>query len=389
LKTTTLALDASPAAASSVESAGIETSRDLRYRGNIPGLDELRGLAILMVLVCHATPAYADYHGLWRAVFYIASFGCTGVHLFYVLSGFLISGILIESRHKLSYFRHFYIRRALRILPAYLLILAVLAGAGIVSLRFTLACLLYVANMAGIVGARTSEFGVFWSLAVEEQFYLLWPVVIRRMRLASIARLAVAVCMATPLLRYFAAAHSLDAYYKLWDNADYLAYGGLIAAFVRMSVLHRDNVGTVCRRLLLIGSAAAALLGKIHSSEFGSSPGDAIWSAIGRLPFIALFLGLLLRALARNRRGEVRVFRPLSFLGWISYGLYLVHQLVFLVFDRVARGRVSMDAQASPVYLVLRCVVVLAASVAIAYLSRRYFEEPFLRRKDALCSRAA
>jgi peptidoglycan/LPS O-acetylase OafA/YrhL len=115
-----------------------------------------------------------------------ALFGITGVQLFFVLSGFLISGILIDTAASKGYYRKFYMRRALRILPAYLLMLTVLWVDHAVSWRFVLAGLLYVANMASLVGAGSSEYGPLWSLAVEEQFYLIWPVFVRRLSLQTI-----------------------------------------------------------------------------------------------------------------------------------------------------------------------------------------------------------
>jgi peptidoglycan/LPS O-acetylase OafA/YrhL len=106
-----------------------------------------------------------------------------------VLSGFLISSILIDTAGKPDYYRKFYVLRALRILPAYLLILAVLKLDHVVSWRFILAAMLYIANMAGLVGARSGEYGALWSLAVEEQFYLVWPIIVRKLSLRSLTRL--------------------------------------------------------------------------------------------------------------------------------------------------------------------------------------------------------
>ncbi len=143
----------------------------LRYKGYIPGLDILRGLAILLVLLYHGTDGrvpWASAANWLRWPLLAAQYGSGGVQLFFVLSGFLISSILIDTAGKPDYYRKFYVRRALRILPAYLLILAVLKLDHVVSWRFILAAMLYIANMAGLVGARSGEYGALWSLAVEE-----------------------------------------------------------------------------------------------------------------------------------------------------------------------------------------------------------------------------
>lgn len=361
-------------------------TNELAYRGNIPGLDVLRGLAILMVVGCHAVPDYRQWHGMSREILYLVAFGSAGVHLFYLLSGFLISGILLDGRDRQRYFQFFYLRRALRILPAYFLMLAVLISAGIVSWKFILACILFVANMAGIVGARTSEFGVFWSLAVEEQFYLAWPLVIRKFGLVNIVRVILVACIASPFVRYYAAAHSVDAYYKLWDNADYLMYGALVAVLVRTNSLNRQTVQIVYRVLYAGGMLAVAIAICLHPPTIMSTPHDAVWSAIGRLPFMLLFSAMLLHVLVRNDGRPYRFFRPLVFLGYISYGLYLIHLLIFRLYDLAIRdfGLDSLDRyHGSLGPLLLRGALVATTSVGIAYCSRRYFEEPFLRWKKS------
>lgn len=343
----------------------------------------MRGFAILLVLVCHSSVDYRPWHGVSRVIFYLASFGGTGVHLFYVLSGFLISGILLDAREKPDYFKRFYFRRALRILPAYLLILTVLISLRVVSWRFVLACLLYVANMAGIVGARTGEYGVFWSLAVEEQFYLAWPVVIRRFQPRNVFRFIVLVCVACPLIRYAAAAQSSDAYYKLWDNADYLMYGALVALLLRTRSLSDRNARPVYRTLFAVGLAFTAAVIWLHPADLSSSPSDALWSALGRLPFILVFVAMLVYVVAGNDGVPKPAMQPLYFLGYISYGLYLVHQLIFGLYDGLAGPPIHGFGA-----IVLRDLIVVAISIGIAWLSRVYFEEPFLRRKNRLSGSA-
>lgn len=359
-------------------------ANELTYRGNIPGLDVLRGFAILMVVACHAVPDYRQWSGLARDFVYLVAFGSAGVHLFYLLSGFLISGILFDTQDRPRYFQVFYVRRALRILPAYFLILAVLISADFVSWKFVLACVLFIANMAGAVGARTAEFGIFWSLAVEEQFYLAWPLVIRKFSLANIVRVILLVCIASPFVRYYAAAHSVDAYYKLWDNADYLMYGALVAALVRTKALNRQNVRMAYYVLYAAGILAVTITVCLHGPTIISTPQDAVWSAIGRLPFMLLFSAMLLHVLERNDGKRYRIFQPLVLLGYISYGLYLLHLLIFRLYDDAVRnfGLDYLGQYHSSIgALLLRGTVVAGVSIGIAYCSRRYFEEPFLRRK--------
>src|SRR5580700_2274458 len=111
---------------------------DLSFRGHIPGLDVLRGIAIALVLLYHGIDGrvpWRNVEGPERWVIYCTSWGMTGVHLFFVLSGFLITGIILDGSAKKNFYRHFYFNRAMRILPAFIAILAILKLDHIISWR--------------------------------------------------------------------------------------------------------------------------------------------------------------------------------------------------------------------------------------------------------------
>src|ERR1051325_2130641 len=169
----------------------------------MPELDSLRGVAILMVLFFHGfnlPTAMSHMSGLSRAFVYAATGGWAGVNLFFVLSGFLITGILLDSRWKPQYYRRFYIRRALRILPAFyllLLLLVLLARIGWLDHRrigwpFIALSFLYLANVTSFFGVP-AQYAALWSLAVEEHFYLLWPTLVHRLSKRTIAWCALAI----------------------------------------------------------------------------------------------------------------------------------------------------------------------------------------------------
>ena len=147
----------------------------------IPELDGLRGLAVLMVMAYHAF-AYEmvreQWGGLARALVWVTNLGWLGVDLFFVLSGFLITGVLLRTRQDARYLSNFYWRRALRILPLYFFVLLVIglfyAHAG----QFVLLSALFLVNWASLFGVPLI-YGPLWSLAVEEHFYLFWPWVVR------------------------------------------------------------------------------------------------------------------------------------------------------------------------------------------------------------------
>ncbi len=163
-------------------------------RRHMPELDSIRGLAILGVVV---------YHGLYwardpspftpwqRRILSLASVGQFGVDLFFVLSGFLITGILLYTRKRPDYYVRFYYRRALRILPAYYLTLLAICLFGLTSSVFFFMSLIYCSNLAPLFGIALS-YPVLWSLAVEEHFYLIWPSVV-----SDIVRSIPAICTLT------------------------------------------------------------------------------------------------------------------------------------------------------------------------------------------------
>lgn len=366
---------------------------ELRYRGHIPGLDVLRGVAILEVLCYHGIAGNQppqSWTGLPRLFVRAATYGSTGVHLFFVLSGFLITGILLDDRGRPGAMRDFYVRRALRILPAYLLMLIVLKLSGMIGWNFVLACLLYIANMARLVGARDSEYGSLWSLAVEEQFYLIWPWIVSRCSLRTLQQIMAAVCVGTVLLRFGIALWmpQSDHYYKTWVNADYLLYGAIIANACRQGTLHRGNIGRIRTALLIFGIAGIA--GVVTLAQFSMPLAvAAVIDACHLLPFIAVYLGLLLLALERNSGTTSTnvAARVMMFLGGISYGLYLVHSLIYTLYDKATESTRFIAVAPHFGNQLLRAVLGAVISILLAYLSRTYFEERFLRLKERWTSK--
>ena len=163
----------------------------------IPELDVLRGIAILGVLFFHGFRAdYGElrFTGVRRLLIFATQPGSLGVNLFFVLSGFLITGILLESRSRPDYYRRFYTRRALRILPAYYSLLILLgllhqASAGFLGLSF-----IYLSNMTNFF-AVSMDYHPLWSLAVEEHYYIIWPSVVKNLKPRLLAQFSLAICL--------------------------------------------------------------------------------------------------------------------------------------------------------------------------------------------------
>src|SRR3974390_919935 len=178
-----------------------QSKPDPLLRPFMPELESLRGIAIAGVVCLHGLhSAFHDYHfGRWgRLVLSSSQAGWVGVNLFFVFSRFLITGILLDSRNRSDYYKRFYIRRALRILPAYYALLVLLLLLGQASLAYVGLGFVYLANVTNFFGVA-QYYGPLWSLAVEEHFYLLWPKMIRRVRTKSVAIAAFAIFALVPV----------------------------------------------------------------------------------------------------------------------------------------------------------------------------------------------
>jgi len=196
----------------------------------MPELDTLRGVAILGVLFLHGIYSSTNgmqFEGLARRVIRVTQPGWLGVNLFFVLSGFLITGILLDSKSSSRYFVNFYTRRALRILPAYYSLLILLAILGGASWTYLGLCFLYLANVTTLFGVP-EDYGPLWSLAVEEHYYLLWPLIVYRLSRRNVGIVAVLICVLTAVLRALAfhLGHRVGIDSFTWLVADGLAQRG-------------------------------------------------------------------------------------------------------------------------------------------------------------------
>jgi peptidoglycan/LPS O-acetylase OafA/YrhL len=350
----------------------------------MPGLDVLRGVAIAMVLLYHGTTTFDPIFFVHHTPFdlqirNILLTGSFGVHLFFVLSGFLITGILIDSRHKSDYFRNFYLRRILRIVPAYLLLLLVLVSGHYITLRYFAVCLIYFCNMTGIFGVN-AEFGPLWSLSVEEQFYVVWPLVVRKLSIRHLTWFSLGLVLGSPFLRLALlygpnAVH--DVYFKTWAVLDFFAAGALIAISVRHPISNQRLTQAVT--LLLFGGALLYALQRALPAPhqvFLQRCQQAFWMD----PWVVFFSGLTLLAYLKPKMASIAVAKPLIFLAKISYGLYLCHVLVFEL--TMKHWPSNLTASMNPLSrALLQFFVEASISIAVAALSRYTLEEYFLRLK--------
>lgn len=345
----------------------------------LKGFDGLRALAALSVILFHLdTPGFA--------------LGWSGVPLFFVISGFLITGILLDLRAASApsiggYLRTFYIRRTLRIFPlyyAYLGIACVLALAAHSVIPDLWSYVIYLQNYT--LGASKFEhpwvLGHTWSLAVEEQFYLVWPLVVwwagrRYLPAVIVATIAISIITRIAITHY--TGNPFLQFTTLLSCADGLVMGAAL------SLAHRE--GTLKARAVpffLVSASLLALSLWIVGYENLWTPlrwatgwlGDYLFSIL--CLFFTAVLALLVRSQALQQALE---WPPLRALGKISYGLYLYHGLILIVIDRL----IGYHTAPHTVSLwLLRAVTVLTGTIAISWLSFRYFENPLLRYKDVL-----
>ncbi len=361
----------------------------LEYRGLILPFDGLRGAGVLAVILAHGfydSPYKAAPGSAAQYFLRLTLFGGPMVIVFFALSGFLITGILLDSVDRPRYWQNFYIRRALRILPAYMLLLAALKLGHFVSSRFVLAAFFYIANMARLVGAHAQEYGVLWTLAVEEQFYLVWPVFVRYLSRGRLLALIVAALLLTPLFRLLLATHGVESYLNTPSNVDCIVSGALLAILLRNGTIHRGNI-----RPIYLAIAALSVLGfapVLYDGLRGINVDRSVLlAAFNKIPMYGFFAAFALWIIARRRRDAPPpgpTLRFLLFFGDISYGLYLVHQLVFLLYDRYTAGTALAGFDRSFGLLTVRCLLVTLVATAIAWVSRRYFEDLFLKQKTKL-----
>lgn len=357
-------------------------------RRHVASLDGLRGLAVLAVVFHHYFPKKGT--GLLG---YVASSGWAGVDLFFVLSGFLITGILFDSLGSDGFYQNFYIRRALRLFPVYLIFVCIALllahGPGHHSWAMTLTYLIYASNIVrffqpdfNAVGPTYT--GHLWSLAVEEQFYLIWPWIIAA--LASRKRIlkvciygSIAALALRLLLAHLPFPSKAFLYLELPTRADSLLIGAAVAMLVRdpkfMANLRLSSV-RVIGVLATVGTVILAL--HIHSFFWGYSPINT-WG-FSLIP-IASAACLLLAISPGTWTNRILSCSFLRFYGRYSYGLYLVHYAPRdycndVVWPAIA-NRVHEKALAGLIFVGL----ILAVATAVAVLSFHFIELPFLRLK--------
>jgi peptidoglycan/LPS O-acetylase OafA/YrhL len=337
----------------------------------MPQLDALRTFAVFAVMI----------HHFWPEATLNLPLGFVGVQLFFVLSGFLITGILWPAREAVqsgrwpapTVFGRFYARRVLRIFPLFYGTLAVLFVVGISDVRDS--WIWHVSYLSNVHFAMLGWFPLhishLWSLAVEEQFYLVWPFVVVLTPTRFLLPVLTAIAATGPAYRWLGGVLDVDwmwTFTPLLANVDGLALGGILAyAWARdLSLRSRMAwIGAWIGTPLVIGLSTLSMLhislGMAHAVlEY------TIWAA---------FFVWLVDGAARGftgGAGRVLELRPLLYLGQISYGLYVLHPLIIglarWTFHRLGRPYPNQPA--------VMFVILVAATIVVAACSWHLYEKP-------------
>jgi peptidoglycan/LPS O-acetylase OafA/YrhL len=342
-----------------------------------PELDGVRGVAILGVLLGHLiwwVPKFAGVKWFAKLCAFMSQ-GASGVYLFFVLSGFLITCILLRTKDSPHYLRNFYSRRILRIFPLYYLALALFVLTTIPFSKswwfwFYLQNIAFTFWPAQIAGPMH-----FWSLAVEEHFYAIWPFIVGLLSRRVMTWCLLGIIILAAAIRALLLYNGIDIFYFTLTNMDSLALGALLALAYQKPEIWKSLAKHSCR-MLLLGLACAVPCFMPLTGE-----GVMLVQFLKQMAYPLLSGFFLIMALEPNPDKLVpKLMRcpELMFLGKISYGLYVYHRFVYrFLLDRDCVFKFKSQSLA----LILEVTLVLGLTIALACISWVLFEKPILKLK--------
>ena len=360
----------------------------------IPELDGVRAVAVLSVIAFHVGASAGSASG--GLLNEILGFGWCGVDLFFVLSGFLITGILIDTKGTPGAFKNFYVRRTLRIFPLYYATLLIFfhvvpAVANLFSRmnqfspREEIWYWLYLSNWSPSVGTEHALLSHLWSLSIEEQFYVIWPLLVLTLSARAAMRVAIGVALGCALIRLLAAGH-VEApliYRNTILRADALEFGALCAFFVRNGFFLKQASRW---RPVLLGAAVAGLaacIGLSGTSSYRTPMNVVGYSCLGvAFSYLVLWAvqgpGTRLHALLRSRF--------LRRIGKHSYAMYIFHVPVTSLLNAAWFAHpwfATVHSELPSTALVLvNVIATIAVAFVMALLSWWLLENRFLQLKS-------
>jgi peptidoglycan/LPS O-acetylase OafA/YrhL len=298
-------------------------------------LDGVRAIAALMVMFFHFFKEIEPDSYILKIFSKIAIFGQTGVTLFFVLSGFLITRILFNTKDTSGYFKNFYVRRTLRIFPLYYLflfiyyfLLPLIFGTAKSPFNEQLVFYSYLQNFANTFNWNSAGPSHFWSLAVEEHFYLFWPFVVYLFSPKNLTRIIVGIIIGALFLRIYMLNLGYGVFYFTFTRFDSLAVGALLAILELKNYFKKENTKYF---LILLGSIFIPTLilwsfftreGNVYIQMFKDPLLTFIYFSI---------IGFLLCIKENHPLNSLLKTRFFSYTGKISYGLYVYHPLAYYI----------------------------------------------------------
>ena len=373
----------------------VKSQENLIVGQHYQAIDGLRGMAVLLVLWFHSSyfsyeMGPVDFEGVTRIYYFFSMLGQTGVDLFFVLSGFLITGILLDTRQNKNRLKNFYIRRSLRIFPLYymamivfLFYLIVFKGETLFDFR-TVSHLLYIQNWSS-----SNSFDSFmlinhtWSLAVEEQFYLFWPVILFYFLRKSVKHLIVlCVCV---ILFSFGLRFVMNelSYYKLAYSVTLCRLDGLVLGSLLsvMCLYYRDFLYQNRRYFLYASGFSFAVLCCFFFTNATSFTAHFILIKYGLFLCSISYAALLAYVFLSGRQGRLVKFFSCSFLrniGCLGYGIYIFHAPIMILLAQLfVEYKFSYWGNHIILFSAGLCI-----SYALAIISYNFFENPILSLKD-------
>ncbi len=364
------------------------------FPGKMPALDGVRGIAILVVMLNHflLRPLIPDTH-FWK----IIDSGWLGVDLFFVLSGFLITGILLDTKHRERYWATFFKRRALRIFPLYYFAVALVwlevvfieNGAerlhGYDSMWWFV---LFLPNIALALKGdwlyHSNYLGInhLWSVAVEEQFYLIWPLIVKILPPRVLALLCVVLIdygftIREAVDKQFSPipyAWSMASYVLPYCRMDALAAGALLAVFFRLGWHLRIPLDRWIARVILCAYGWDIVQSLLHNGDQNQGTLSAV--------FFAAFLYLALNQHPKALVRRICENRFLMHLGVYSYGLYVFHQMFRFTWMYLFGDWLMASGWPPALIQTLYILLSFGGTYLLARLSWALLEKPFLKLKE-------
>lgn len=381
-------------------SVPVDPAQRLKFLQHIPALDGLRGMAILLVLIHNAGHFGAHPSGGFWVTALIAAIGWVGVQLFFVLSGFLITMKLLETQSASNYFPVFFGRRVLRIFPLYyaalivgLLIVPAITqqpAGGEASTSHQVWLWTFLLNWVHPLGLPTYGFPHFWSLAVEEQFYLIWPFIVYKATQTTLARTCYALIGAALVFRTVLALGGAteDMIYEFTVcRMDALAMGALLAVWLQSPDWTQRLQEKAAARLIPT-AFAIVLLGALCSRLYTRS---LLFTQTLGYTLLAVFFALILLAclIGTNRLNRwCRQFLSLALLrslGKYSFAMYVFH---FPIQLRLESWLPVFEQRFAAWSGIAFLAVVALVSYVAAFCSYHLYEKHFLRLKSWFTPRA-